>query len=155
MSYAANFDNAGKVPFWRELDEIGIDAYYSLAARSAAKGRANPQVSAIREAWRPPFEKLRKLSKTHEKPVVFTEWGVVPFDLTTVHPWDWEPTRAKDPQEQFNAYQATLEASRSEGEWLAEITFWHWAMPGNEGSHYRIAAHSKIAQLIKRCAGRP
>jgi len=148
LSYASNFDTADNVPFWSELDEIAVDAYYSLATPAKAKGPAKPTVETIKEGWRGPLRKLRKLSQKHKRPIMFAEWGVVPFDQTTANPWDWMPTRRKDPQEQLNAYQATLEVVESEGEWLTGITCWHWAMPSNEGSHYRIAPQSKISQLI-------
>jgi hypothetical protein len=155
LSYASNFDNAAKIPFWSELDEIAIDAYYSLATSSEAAGRGNPTIDVIREGWRGTLEKIRKLSDKHKKRVVFSEWGVVPFDETTVRPWDWTPSPKKDFQEQFNAYQATLDAVEPEGQWLTEITFWHWAMSGNEGSHYRIGAESRIVQRIAEYAGHP
>jgi hypothetical protein len=148
LSYASNYDNVRRVPFWRELDEIGIDAYYRLVAPSEAKGEGNPTVDVIRDGWRGPLEEIRKLSRRQEKPVVLSEWGVVPFDETTVRPWDWMPNPRKDAQEQLNAYQATLDAIASEDEWLTGITFWHWAMSGNEGSHYRISANSRVMQLI-------
>ncbi len=150
LSYAANYDSAGRIPFWGELDEIGIDAYYELTTRAEAAGPGRPSMDEIKRCWKAPLSKMRKLSDRYEKPVIFSEWGVVPFDLTTVRPWDWEPTHKRDPQEQLNAHQATLEVIATEGEWLKEVVFWHWAMPGNEGSHYRIRADSKILSLIEQ-----
>jgi hypothetical protein len=155
LSYAANYDSAGEVPFWDELDEIGVDAYFELTTRAEAAGPGKPSLGVIKERWKAPLEEMRKLSNRHERPVVFSEWGVVPFDQTTVRPWDWEPTSKEDFQEQLDAYQATLEVVKPERDWLKGVVFWHWAMPGNEGSHYRIGPDSKIVQSIKQCISRP
>jgi len=155
LSYASNYGNAGQVPFWRELDEIGIDAYFELTTRAQAAGPGKPSVDVIKESWKGPLAKMRKLSDRYERPVVFSEWGVVPFDQTTVRPWDWEPTTKKDSREQLNAYQATLDVVGREREWLKGIFFWHWAMPGNQGSHYRLGADSQIVKLVKQYARRP
>src|SRR5258708_10385360 len=34
ITYAANFDAFDRTPFWRELDAIGIDAYFPLSAKT-------------------------------------------------------------------------------------------------------------------------
>lgn len=154
LAYAANHDEFKGVPFWEELDEIGVDAYFSLATRSEAAGLGNPAIATIAAHWQRELEGLQRFAKRWNRPLVISEWGTVPLDLTTYKPWDWRPSEIADPTEQLNAYQATLEVVRSQGRWLAGIDFWHWRMPGNEGSLYGIAADSQVGRLIGRLLSR-
>lgn len=149
LSYAANHDEYKDVPFWNQLDEIGIDAYFSLASQSQAKGVGNPSVSVIETNWKGLFNSLKKFSNHYEKPVVISEWGVVPFDLTTYQPWNWNPSLTSDPEEQINAYKATIDAVISQGDWLREIQFWHWGgMTGSLESRYSITSDSRVGEFI-------
>jgi hypothetical protein len=150
LAYAAHHDEFKSVPFWDELDEIGIDAYFSLSQRAEATGPGNPAVAKIVAGWQPWLRQLRGFSEQTHRPIIISEWGVVPFDLTTYQPWNWHPSEVADPTEQLNAYRATLEALQFQGHWLAEINYWHWQMDGNEGSHYGIAANSQVGSLIER-----
>jgi hypothetical protein len=150
LTYAANHDNYRNVPFWGELDEVGIDAYFSLATKSQSTGLGKPSVDTIKHSWERLLEPIRNFSREQKKSVIFSEWGTVPFDLTTHQPWNWKPSETIDSKEQLNAYKATLEALDSQGDWLKGIEFWHWAMPGSEGSNYRITLNSVVGQLISR-----
>jgi hypothetical protein len=150
LAYAANHDEFESVPFWDALDEIGVDAYFSLAQRAEATGSGNPAVAKIIAGWQPWLRQLRGFSEQTHRPIIISEWGVVPFDLTTYQPWNWQPSEVADPTEQLNAYRATLEALQLQGDWLAEINCWHWQMDGNEGSHYGIATDSQVGRLIGR-----
>ncbi len=150
LTYAANHDNYKNVPFWSELDEIGIDVYFSLATKPQAVGLGKPSVDTIKDNWKKLFEPIRNFSKAQKKPVIFSEWGSVPFDLTSHQPWNWKPSEIVDTKEQINAYKATIEALDGQGYWLQGIEFWHWAMPGSEGSNYRITLNSEVWQLISR-----
>jgi hypothetical protein len=45
LTYAANWDDFDKVPFWNELDYIGIDAYFPLS------NATTPSVLELNDAW--------------------------------------------------------------------------------------------------------
>jgi len=148
LAYAANHDEYIHVPFWRELDEIGVDAYFSLASRIEAVGRGKPSVELIKRAW---FEHLRDLhafSKKRERPIFLSEWGVVPFDHATHEPWNGQPSDVMDLDEQLSAYQATIEATLVQDQWLKGVQFWHWDLRSASGSHFGIRDESSVIRLI-------
>lgn len=148
LTYAANHDEYKNLPLWHQLDEIGIDAYFSLASRPQAAGIGNPTIGVIAANWKNILKRLKNFSEQQKKPVILSEWGVVPFDLTTYQPWNWKPSTTEDSLEQLNAYRATLAAVASQGNWLRGIQFWHWGMEGNLDSNYSIIPDSNLHQLI-------
>jgi hypothetical protein len=153
LTYAANHDDYTKVPFWDELDEIGIDAYFLLVPQTLAVGRGKPSIETVQTGWEKILEPIKRFSEERHKSVIFSEWGTVPFDLTTSQPWNWKPSEIADPEEQLHAYQGTLAALLSQGNWLEGVVFWHWGMPGNEGSPYRITSNSQVGRFIRSFLG--
>lgn len=121
LTYAANFDEVGSVPFWPELDAIGVDAYFPLAARPTT----DPVVLAA--AWTPIVAQLRDLSQRHGRPVLFTEAGYASRSGTTVAPYAWqdEPVLAGGGAEQAAAYEALLQAFSGEP-WWSGVHWWAW-----------------------------
>jgi hypothetical protein len=150
LTYAANWNEFQDVSFWPELDEIGVDAYFPLASREEAKGPARPSEAVLARGWNRTLEALGRFSRRQRKPLTISEWGTVPFDLTSTRPWDWQPTQVPDADEQLRAYRALLRSIRTEKEWLSASDLWHWRMPGNEGSAYGIDGTCDIANDIRR-----
>lgn len=148
LTYAANHDEYVQVPFWRELDEIGVDAYFSLASRTEAEGRGKPSVDLIKRAWFQHLRSLHAFSKEQERPILLSEWGIVPFDHATHEPWNGQPSDVMDSDEQISAYQATIEATLVQDQWLKGIQFWHWNLQSVSGSHFGIRDESRVFRLI-------
>jgi hypothetical protein len=69
ISYAANWDEAERVPFWDALDFIGVDAYAPIATKPGAK---EPELCL---AWGSLAKRLEALSKRTGKRVILTELG--------------------------------------------------------------------------------
>lgn len=151
LSYAANYDNYWRIPFWVELDEIGIDAYFPLATASQARGIGNPSAATIERRWQLFLNVMERFSDRYGKPIIISEWGVVPFDRTTHQPWRWQPSNTVDRAEQLNAYQAVIDTIGGSQRWLEGIHFWHWGMVGSSNSAYSIAPNSSISRSIMRC----
>ena len=156
LSYAANYDEFDAIWFWRDLDEIAIDAYFALATKHQAAGPGNPSVDLLRTQWMRRLGEVRRLSEKLGLPVTISEFGIVPFDLASTQPWNWAKpivsTDApdEDRQEMLNAIEALLEVTRDAGDWLAGIDFWHWRVPQSEGSVYNIDADSPAGRLISQ-----
>ncbi|HEX6839721.1 MAG TPA: hypothetical protein VF334_24250, partial [Polyangia bacterium] len=64
LTYAANWDEAERVPFWSALDFIGVDAYAPIADKS---GAAEP---ALCVAWSALARRLEALSQRTHKRVI-------------------------------------------------------------------------------------
>jgi len=148
LSYAANYNEYKRVLFWNQLDEIGIDAYFPLASTFQAKGLNNPSSNIMVANWEKHLAILKKFSEQYKKPIIISEWGAVPYDLTSCQPWNWAPSTTHDIEEQTNAYKATLEAIKHQGDWLEDVQFWHWGMTGNLESNYSITPDSRVMQQV-------
>ena len=81
LTYAANWDRVGQVPFWDALDLIGVQAYFPLSAE------ASPSEDDLRRGWEAPLAQLRELSERHGKPVLFTEIGYDFSPAAALEPW--------------------------------------------------------------------
>lgn len=120
LTYAANWDEYGQVPFWNDLDLIGIDAYFPLA-----EGNPDPTVTDLRNAWAPIVDELRSTSERWDKPVLLTEAGYPSQVGATAHPWEVKPGEPVDQALQARAYRAALRAFTGEP-WMAGINWWSW-----------------------------
>lgn len=154
VTYAANYDEYRQIPFWSELDEIGIDAYFALATPEEAQGVGAPKRDVIARNWHVLLKELHAFSEKYGRPIFFSEWGVVPFDQTTIKPSDEQPSKTYDPIEALNAYDATLMTVLYAGNWLRGVDFWHWSISKAEDSNYRITLDGEIANLLRAYCSR-
>ncbi len=59
--YSSNWDGYQKVPFWDELDYIGISAYFPLTDMET------PSLSKLKKEWKPIVNALKRFSKKKNK----------------------------------------------------------------------------------------
>jgi hypothetical protein len=122
LTYAANFNEFEKVPFWNELDFIGIQAYFPLTKDE------HPTVGKLELGWQEPLETIDALQRKIKKPILFTEVGYKSTADAAIEPWLW-PSREKgitvSEQTQANAYHAFFNVMW-EKEWMAGVYFWKW-----------------------------
>lgn len=147
LTYAANWDEYRKVPFWVQLDFIGIDAYFPL---SDAK---TPTLEQLREGWVTDKEEMEAFSKKLNKPILFTEFGYRSCDYTAWKPWlvDRNNT-AINLQGQANATQVIFEEFWKE-DWFAGGFIWKWFIDHKQsggGEDNRFTPQNKPAEAIIR-----
>ncbi len=105
LTYSANWDDVDDVVLLREIDVIGINAFYPLAEKAGATAdellaggsRVAAKVRALAEGW--------------SKPVIFTEVGYTTRPDPALRPWEWPDTMKGvriDEQAQADAYRALL-----------------------------------------------
>ncbi|NIJ43922.1 hypothetical protein FHR24_000361 [Wenyingzhuangia heitensis] len=119
ITYAANWDNVEAINFWRDLDYIGVDAYYSLSDKK------QPTIDELLAAWQPIKQELHQLSKTNNKPILFTEYGFESSDYNTKETWGSNGKYAINQQAQANAYQSLYNSFYNEN-WFAGGFLWKW-----------------------------
>lgn len=144
LVYAANYDEYTRVTFWRELDLIGIDAYWPVS------GSPTADVDRLRRAWLPIVRELTAFSARQERRVLFTEAGYTSQRGTTTAPYSWTVSKRASPDEQAAAYQALL-ASFSGERWWAGVFWWMWDdWPGSAEVPVRLAytPHGKPAEGV-------
>ena len=76
LTYAANWDEYTKVPFWKDLDYIGIDGYFPLL------NAITPTTDQIKEAIEPYRKHLSFYSDSLQRKILFTEYGYRSRDNT-------------------------------------------------------------------------
>jgi hypothetical protein len=121
LTYAANYDEYQRVPFWDALDYIGIDAYLPLADTAGG----TPSVADLAAAWssRGYLAAIDLLSRARGKKVLFTELGYRAIRAGAVHPNAWDIPGQTDTQAQANAYQAFYDAVATQP-WMAGVYWW-------------------------------
>ena len=122
LTYAANWDDYQEVPFWNQLDYIGVDAYFPLTFKK------EPPVCLLQELWQPYKEQMAAYSKAQQKPILFTEFGYLSVESAAYNTWELEANIQKtvvNEQAQANALQALLVEFAQE-DWWAGGFQWKW-----------------------------
>jgi len=122
VTYSANWDDAASLPWWDDLDAIGVQFYPPLS------DRADADTTAVRTRLDEELDTLGTIASEVGLPVILTEVGYRSASEALVHPHAW-PERARDnavdPDVQTNAYRALIEEARTRP-WLAGIYWWKW-----------------------------
>ncbi|PKA98875.1 hypothetical protein B0O79_2569 [Flavobacteriaceae bacterium MAR_2009_75] len=145
LTYAANWDEYKRTPFWQDLDYIGIDAYFPLCEHET------PTVAQCREGWQRHKPEIEQLSKSENKQILFTEFGYRSTDQTAWKPWLVD--RHDNPvnmQGQVNATKAIFEEFWEE-DWFAGGYVWKWFINHKESggaNDNRFTPQNKPAQDI-------
>ncbi len=125
LTYAANWDDGfEQSAFWRELDYIGVQAYFPLAKTQ------NPDLEEIKEGWNKHIEKLENIAQALGKPVLFTEVGYKSEASAAIKPWEWGNFfsilyKKKSDRTQQLAYQAMFQQLWHK-EWFSGSYIWQW-----------------------------
>jgi len=130
LTYAANwYREFQEVPFWDDLDWIGIQAYFPLTESE------DPPLEELLDGWRPWVEAIREVQRRHDRPVLFTEAGYRSGARAAAAPWEW-PQRDRvenvDLDLQERLYEALFRTFWDE-EWFAGVYWWKWHPPGGAG----------------------
>ena len=120
LTYAANWDEYPKVPFWEALDYIGIDAYFPLSEEQT------PTVEQLKMGWQRWKNDIQALSAKTNRKVLFTEFGYRSMDFTAKKPWLVDRNEEKvNFEAQVNAKKAIFEEFWEE-DWFAGGYVWKW-----------------------------
>lgn len=127
LTYAANWDEVAHVPFWSQLDLIGVDGYFPLTPRPTSN------VDSIAAGWAPHVRLLGALSARVNKPVLFTEMGYTCTTHCTVEPWKEDNSAPSDQHAQAAAYAAFFRTMHAQP-WYAGCFVWKWFADGGKRS---------------------
>ena len=125
LTYAANWNDALEtIPFWDQLDYIGVQAYFPLTTTKT------PDLETIKKGWDEHIMKLEQLSQIHEKPILFTEVGYKSEASSTIKPWEWGSQlsilhKQKSDRTQALAYEALFQKLWAK-KWFAGLYIWQW-----------------------------
>jgi len=126
LTYAANWDEFKRTPFWEQLDYIGLDAYFPLSDKKT------PSVEDCKNGWAKHKSLIKKYSDSIAKPILFTEYGYRSVNFTGREPWKVDRSENDvNLQAQVNATQALYETFWNE-EWFAGGFVWKWFLQHND-----------------------
>ena len=120
LTYAANWDEFKRTPFWDDMDYIGVDAYFPVS------NSQTPTLEECLEGWAKHKAVIQQLSDKFDRPVLFTEFGYRSVDYSGKEPW--KSDRYKEPAN-FEAQNNTTEALFKtfwHEDWFAGGFIWKW-----------------------------
>jgi len=84
LTYAANWDREYQdIPFWDQLDFIGIQAYFPMKIEGEAS------VEKLKKSVTPYVDTMARFAKAKQKQILFTEFGYRSIQQNFAEPWDW------------------------------------------------------------------
>ncbi len=144
LTYAANWDNYQNVDFWKELDYIGIDAYFPLSTEK------QPSAEDLQKAWLPQKQALQTFGESVGKPVLFTEYGYRSVEFCSKAPWETADDKQMDMIAQKNAFEALYRTFWHE-QWFVGGFLWKWFPDHNNAggiADRRFTPQNKHAQQV-------
>lgn len=148
LTYAANWDEYRRVPFWTELDYIGIDGYFPISESQT------PTIEEARNGWKLWKTQMRELAGSCENKILFTEFGYRSVDYTGKEPWDSSRgSRPVNLQAQQNTLQALFQELWEE-DWFAGGFIWKWFLDhqqvGGEQNNQFTPQNKPAIQVISK-----
>ena len=120
LTYAANWDEYKRVPFWDLLDFVGIDAYFPISDSET------PTLEESIEGWLQWKTELKVFSHKESKKILFTEYGYRSVDFGGQEPWKSDRNMDNvNLEAQVNLLEG-LYQSVWEEEWFAGGFLWKW-----------------------------
>ena len=120
LTYAANWDEFKRTPFWDSLDYIGVDAYFPVSASKT------PTVAECIDGWKTHKELMKSVSMKHNKSILFTEFGYRSVDFSGKEPWKSDRNMTQvNLKAQDNTTRALFETFWNE-DWIAGGFLWKW-----------------------------
>jgi len=120
LTYASNWNEYRKTPFWNKLDYIGIDAYFPVSDKKT------PTFNDCVAGWKTHKPIIKNLSQVHNKPVLFAEFGYRSVDFSGKEPWNYDRNLGSvNMQAQINTTKALFETFWDE-DWFAGGFVWKW-----------------------------
>ena len=143
LTYAENWDCFDKVPFWHELDFIGVDGYFPLS------DSRNPSLKELESGWKSHLKKMKKYAAKIQKPILFSEVGYRSNDFSSQKPWETDYSKPKNEPLQAKAYQAFFDNVWNQP-WCAGAFIWKWFPSDVDHFHERetFSPQGKMAEKV-------
>ena len=143
LTYSSNWDRYWRVPFWKYLDFIGMNSYWTLG-----KDR-NVTVDQINTEWAKIQEKMFKTVDTEHKPVILLEAGWCSLANAAKDPWDYTQDQLDaDNELQKKLYEAFFQSWWGKPQMAGMIV---WEMhPGGDSTGKGYTPQGKPAEDVMR-----
>lgn len=147
LTYAANWDEFKQIPFWEELNFIGIDAYFPISYSKT------PTVEDCKQGWQKHKETIKNVADNYNRPVLFTEYGYRSVHFAAKKPWATERNITEvNLKGQVNALEALYDEFWNE-DWFAGGFLWKWHHENKKAggkNNSRFTPQNKPAEHVVR-----
>ena len=127
LTYSANWDHYKNISFMKDLDFLGLNAYFGLTHKD------NPTLAELLQAWKPARERVEDAYREYQIPILFTEIGYPSVDRANENPWNYFSSGRLDLEEQKLCYQAFVETWDPPPTYLHGVYFYNWWGSGGIG----------------------
>jgi hypothetical protein len=137
ITYSSNWDHYRAVPFWDQLDLIGMNSYWNLGmVGRKTLDRKEITPDTIKQRWGEIQEDLFAFTKSTGKPLVLLEAGWCSVSNAAHEPWDYtQETVGFDMDLQKKLYEGFFKAWWGNSN-LGGFMLWEWT-PGDGGTDDR------------------
>lgn len=129
LTYAENWDKIDKVPFWSDVDYIGVDAYFPVSEEKTST------LKGLKTSWQPILQNLEALSNTQNKPILFTEFGYRSINYAGKQPWDSSRIDGQYNETNQDILLKGLFENIWDRPWFAGGFLWKWFHNSNRHSN--------------------
>ncbi|HIP32081.1 MAG TPA: glycoside hydrolase [Crocinitomicaceae bacterium] len=146
LTYAANWDDYEKFPHWKELDYIGVDAYFPISKKQ------KPTLKELENGWEPILAKMEKTSQLMNKKILLTEFGYRSIQRSAFKPWVHFSDEIFDENSQVNSLEALFKSVWKK-DFVAGGFLWRWypyhPSSGGKGNT-KYTVQNKLGEEIVR-----
>lgn len=144
LTYSANWDHYTTIPFWNQLDLMGMNCYYKLGANSKVT------VAEINQRWAGIQSSIVTFARKIDKPVIMLEVGWCSREDAASEPWDYtQYTVPLDLDLQKRLYESYFQT------WYGKKGFggfmmWSWAPNASGPDDRGYTPEGKPAEKVLR-----
>ena len=144
ITYSANWDHYTGIPFWDQLDVMGMNSYYKLGDNGKAS------VADIERRWAPIQNSILGFAGKIHKPVIMLEVGWCSMANAVTEPWDYtQVTVPLDLDVQRRLYEAYFQT------WYGKKGFggfmiWAWTPSASGPEDRGYTPEDKPAEQVLR-----
>lgn len=143
LTYSANWDHYQNISFMKDLDILGINAYFGLTPKN------DPNMEELLESWKPARARILKAYQEYGLPVMITEIGYPSVDGANRRPWHFSSSAPVDVNEQALCYSAFVKTWDPPPSFLRGVYFYNWWGPGGAGDR-DYTPRDKPAEAVLR-----
>ena len=142
ITYSSNWDGYDQIPFWDQMDFIGMNAYFPIS------NRKNPDALLIKSAWNTIKVDVMALARAQSKPILFTEFGWRNVDYSGKEPWTHNyGNPPSNLNLQYDLYDSFLSCFWKEA-WVAGAMCWNWNYVSVDHSDTNFHINNKPAMAV-------
>ncbi len=120
LTYAANWDEYKRVPFWEEIDYIGVDAYFPISESET------PTIEEAKQGWQQWKKEMISVSTKTNKKIIFTEYGYRSVNFSGKEPWKSDRDMGEVNLKAQEILTKALFEEIWKEEWFAGGFLWKW-----------------------------